>query len=122
MPDEIIGRFYFKQTSNGNLIGEFSNHQSDQIFTESADLKSAKGNLYIGKYNSTWQENGKSPCFANLEILPRNGSGKIFSLTWSENNGTPIFRGEGMLCDSIMIGDYQSVPKQMSPQPVSKII
>jgi len=32
------GRFWFKRTVNGNLIGEFSNNVSESISTESADL------------------------------------------------------------------------------------
>jgi hypothetical protein len=106
---EIIGRFYFKQTSNGNLIGEFSNHQSDQIFTESADLKpeSDDGNYkYVGKYFSTWREKGEAR-YANLTIKPGR-SNKLFILEWIGDRCN--FKGEGMLCDNILIGDYQSVP------------
>ena len=113
MPKTISGRFYFKQTSNGNLIGEFTNYQSDRIFTESADQSASSGNCpYLGQYNSTWQENGKS-CLADLEISPTNGSNEIFSLTWREK-GRTIFVGGGMLCDNILIGDYHSVEKTTS--------
>ncbi len=76
---KVNGRFYFKQTSNGNLIGEFSNdHSQNEISTESADLKIANGN-YLGEYYSTWQEKGKQPCFAKLIISSKNGWNKIFS-------------------------------------------
>jgi hypothetical protein len=103
----ITGRFYFKQTSNGNLIGEFSNDHSTGISTESADLKSANENLYLGKYDSTWQDNGKPGCFADLEITHKpNTNNKIFTLKW---RGKSNFDGEGMLCDNILIGDYHDV-------------
>jgi hypothetical protein len=108
MPTNLIGRFYFKKTRNGNLIGEFSNNLSGNIIsTESADfiekVEGADGD-YFGKYHSTWQENGKS-YFANLEITPKVGNNKLFTLNWTRNG--KIFVGEGMLCDDILIGDYK---------------
>ena len=107
MSNNLIGRFYFKQTSNGNLIGEFSNNLSDGIATESAD-SIGKTNNYIGDYNSTWQENGKRR-FSNLKISQKAGtSNTIFTLEWTDN-GRQIFLGEGMLCDNILIGDYRGV-------------
>ncbi len=105
MANNLIGRFYFKQTSNGNLIGEFSNNKSPGIYTESSDSFKSTGN-YLGNYNSTWQEDG-IPKFAILKISQKpKTNNKIFTLKWSEE-GTPIFKGEGMLCDNILIGDYQ---------------
>jgi hypothetical protein len=105
------GRFYFKTTRNGNLIGEFSNNASKEICTESCDLQppSLQGAnaAYSGKYYSTWQENGK-PCFAELTISPKVGN-IIFTLEWRGMKGTGNFDGEGMLCDDILIGDYRSV-------------
>jgi hypothetical protein len=104
----IIGRFFFKKTSNGNLIGEFSNRQSAGIYTESSDLI-GNDSGYIGKYYSTWQEEGES-LFANLEILQKpQCNNKIFTLEW-RRGGQLKFEGEGMLCDDILIGDYHSVP------------
>src|SRR6266496_3286170 len=107
MPDKIIGRFYFKQTSNSNLIGEFSNDHSDRILTESADLrddsrKSRNGSSYIGDYYSTWQEDGK-PILADLTITakPEGTNSNLFSLTW-RRHGKPVFEGEAMLCDNIL--------------------
>lgn len=111
MQDKTIGRFYFKQTSNGNLIGEFSNDNSqDEISTESAERK-VHNDGFAGDYVSTWQENG-GPCYAKLSISPKkNVWTKIFSLTWVETNGTRIFEGEGMFCGDILIGDYRNVPR-----------
>jgi hypothetical protein len=102
----INGRFYFKQTTNENLIGEFSNHQSSDIYTESADLIGS-ANGYMGEYYSTWREN-VNPRFANLTIKPGR-TNKLFTLEWKQN-GILTFIGEGMLCDKILIGDYESVP------------
>ncbi len=107
MDENLIGRFYFKLTSNGNLIGEFSNNFSTGISTESADSTNILGN-YLGVYNSTWQEDGNAH-FANLTISQKNATGNtIFTLEWRENNNL-TFIGEGMLCDNILIGNYQSV-------------
>jgi hypothetical protein len=105
----IIGRFYLKRTSNGNLIGEFSNNQSGNIIsTESADfikkIDGADGD-YFGEYHSTWQENGEA-VFANLKITPKPNCNKLFTLKW---RGASNFDGEGMFCDDILIGDYHSI-------------
>lgn len=98
----LLGRFYFKQTSNGHLIGEFSNDQSNAVMTESADLVERKEGKFNGVYRSTWQENGVV-CSATLTISqPTNRS--VFRLAWV---GATNFKGGGMLCDDTLIGDYQ---------------
>jgi hypothetical protein len=106
MSNEIRGRFYFERTSNGHLLGEFSNRQSDLIYTESADLI-GQSDGFMGNYSTTWQENG-NPCHAELAIsnCPRNP--RLLVIKWSRN-GKPVFEGEGMFCDDILIGDYQNV-------------
>ena len=107
MPTNLIGRFYFKQTSNGNLIGEFSNNLSVKASTESSDLIpiNPANPPFIGFYHSTWQEDGKTASFAVLTISQKTASGGLFRLIWTNNN-VVIFRGEGMLCDNILTGDY----------------
>jgi hypothetical protein len=105
MSEPIRGRFYFKRTSNRNLLGEFSNHQSALIYTESADA-TVQSDDFVGSYRSTWQEAG-TPLFADLVIsrCPRNQN--LFEVVWSRAR-TVIFTGEGMLCDEVLIGDYHS--------------
>ena len=102
----IIGRFYFKKTSNGNLLGEFSHNLSNQLDTESAVKKSGSINSFVGKYTTSWSEtNSKNP--VTIDITHKLGSSNsIYTLIWSEK-GKIIFRGEGMLCDDILIGDYR---------------
>jgi len=104
------GRFYFKQTSNGNLIGEFSNEDTNRSYTESADIidpnKSIEGD-YVGVYDSTWNED--EACHATLEIKQKHKG--IYSLTWvcdGNFEGTNS-QGEGMLCDDILVGNYWSL-------------
>jgi len=105
---ELRGRFYFKRTTNGNLIGEFSNDKGDGVATESSDLqhveKDSDGKDKIFTYNSTWQEKGKA-YFATLKVTSK---GQLFTLEWTGKQGAGNFKGEGMLCDEILIGDYQS--------------
>ena len=104
MANELIGRFYLKKTNNGNLLGEFSNNESNKIFSESADSVD-ESCCFIGDYNSTWQEDGLYH-FAKLTIAFRPETNKkIFTLKWVE--GSKTFIGEGMLCDNILIGDYR---------------
>jgi hypothetical protein len=106
--NKLIGRFYFKQTSNGNLIGEFSNNKDTGIYTESADIP--KGKIYetfAGIYISTWHA-GNSQEVAKLKIESRPGTyNKIFSLTWTIDR-IESFWGEAMLCDGILVGDYRN--------------
>jgi hypothetical protein len=105
---DLMGRFYFKRTSNGNLIGEFSNNKGETISTESADLI-GDGKGFCGDYNSTWQEKGEKR-FANLNIKYKyDRTTRIFSVEWKEKNKL-TFKGEGMLCDDILIGDYVGLP------------
>lgn len=98
---KIIGRFYFKQTTNGNLLGEFSNNGTKRNYTESADLLSKKEIDFVGEYNTTWYED--EACSAKLVIKLKHEN--IFTLKWS---GKSNFDGEGMLCDNILIGNYWS--------------
>jgi hypothetical protein len=105
---KTIGRFYFKQTSNGNLLGEWSNYGSEPA-TESADLQ---GNFnptiqFEGIYHSTWQENGIG-VFSELTIT-RVEKSKKFDLYWKHKDKSDYFKGQAMLCDKILIGDYSSV-------------
>jgi hypothetical protein len=100
----VFGRFYFKKTTNGNLIGEYSNHNMMENQTESADLIEFTGN-FVGKYKTTWREDDL-PIITDLTIQHKAGSnGRIFDLKWKRGN-EELFIGQGFLCDNILIGDY----------------
>lgn len=105
---KIRGRFYFKRTSNNNLIGEFSNNVGDSVYTESADLEPQSLNSgFIGQYISTWKEDGKAHV-SKLKISYRNGNNtSIFELKWIIGDQLQ-YEGEGMLCDEILVGNYWS--------------
>jgi len=102
---KIAGRFYFKRTSNGNLVGEWSNNAESRAFSESADLKESVDGQYLGVFDSTWLEN-QTPILARLTITRKQKSTSLFTLQW---RGQSNFDGEGMLCDDILIGDYHSL-------------
>lgn len=105
--NHIIGRFYFKRTQNGNLIGEFSNNHILRNSTESADLIYSSDN-FVGQYNSNWQENGEA-VFAKLYIDFKLGSrDSIYQLKWTHSTGEPMYIGEGFLFDGVLIGDYRN--------------
>lgn len=107
LSNHLIGRFYFKRTQNGNLIGEFSNNHSLRNSTESADLTD-RVDGFVGQYNTTWQENRK-PIFAKLSITYKVDSGNsIYQLKWTDDKGIPIYIGEGFLFDGVLIGDYRN--------------
>ena len=115
MPNQkrFLGRFFYKLTDNGNLVGEFSNNVDADIVSESADWKCACEDncpncLYHGTYLSTWRHDNGA-VIAELKISRKKGidaSDKLFSLEWRKDNKTLIFKGEGMLCDGILIGNY----------------
>ena len=105
----LIGRFYFKITPSGNLIGEYSNRSSSSLgsFAEAA-TRISEGNGWIGDYQSTWCE---APNFAvasaRLKITQVNAD--IFIVKWydsAEPNPKTLFDGEAMVCDGMLIGDY----------------
>ena len=124
---DLVGRFYFKQTSNGNLIGEYSNYAAlsanePQVATESADFLGDwddSKDKFIGAYRSSWAYDGVA-VFATLTITPHKSKNKLFTLEW---RGIENYEGEGMLCDDILIGDYHPVPpRQAQPNaPVSPL-
>lgn len=105
----VIGRFYFKMTPTGNLIGEFSNNGMHEIDSECANKQSnEKG--FIGIYHSVWEDDNGSN-LAVLTIDYRAGTNdKIYVLKWKQNNITK-FWGEGMLVDDLLIGDYRDFSK-----------
>lgn len=100
----VNGRFYFTQTQNGNLLGEYSNSKSDRNVTESADLTSefAAGNL-VGTYISTWFH-GK-PHSLTLVVEEKSGTSGILSIRWHKNEKT-VFFGEGFITQNLLIGNY----------------
>jgi hypothetical protein len=101
---KIYGRFYFKKTSNSNLIGEYSNYGMDKNQTESADSIESKGN-FVGKYLTSWRD-GDSAISADLIIEHKpNSNDRIFNLKWLVGK-QELFNGQGFLCDDILIGDY----------------
>lgn len=104
--DTFAGRFYFKRTVNGNLLGEFSNNKAKSNCTESADLiEHCDG--FRGTYLSTWHEDGEA-CLADLTIKYKDGFKDMFSILWKEKEKL-IFEGEGFLCDDILIGNYWGI-------------
>lgn len=103
----IKGRFYFKKTSSGNIIGEFSNETNNIISTESGDMNKKSDN-FIGVYDTIWQERSTIHN-AKLSISKKeNIQDLIFVLKWTRDEKI-IFKGEAIMCDSILIGNYESV-------------
>ncbi len=101
-----IGSFYFKQTENGNLLGEFSNNSMDNNTTESADIIKIEDAVFIGNYKSSWIENENAELL-NLNIKLETNS-KIYKLTWYKNViDKPTFFGKGFIVDKILVGNYQ---------------
>lgn len=101
----MVGRFYFRLTTSGNLTGEFSNNTVHANFTESADRQGGDLKCFTGQFIATWQEDGMA-VFAELTIEPRKGAVNIFTLKWIVDNN-PKFYGEGFLAEGLLIGNYQ---------------
>jgi hypothetical protein len=117
----ILGRFYFKLTDSKNLIGEFSNCNSNGNYTQSADLdpeykQKPEDGKFSGQYYTTWHDdcNRHEAVLSKLEIKKKDECENIFCLTWRDDKGSLRFRGEGMLCDGMLIGDYHDLPKEAS--------
>lgn len=110
------GEFYFKLTSNGNLVGEFVNRDPNCIIaTESAVRSSmvAEGQEpgFEGTYHSTWFEENKAEA-ALLEITPdRDRSNQVrprrYRLEWwNLNRNHVLFHGYGFVADHLLVGHY----------------
>jgi len=111
MSNRFIGRFYFKKTANGNLIGEYSNcHPLTTRSYAEAATRTSSGSDWVGDYTTTWCEAPNNRCVsAKLEIRTKPDCVGIFVLRWNSGsgpNGKPLFSGEAMLCDDMLIGDY----------------
>jgi hypothetical protein len=105
------GRFYFRKTLDGNLIGEFLNNGPAYTCTESADLIFKKGEKdfekrqdFVGEYNTTWYE-GKA-CSAKLKITKQKDKDE-YDLEWTD--GAKL-TGQGRLSENnlLLIGNYWS--------------
>jgi hypothetical protein len=112
---KLIGRFYFKKTQNGNLVGEYSNNGMMAVDSECSNIDDTKiddsdielPDLFNGNYISVWHD-GKETKEARLNIKPKHGTTGIYSLKWTALNNTIVFWGEGMIVDGILIGDYRN--------------
>mgnify|MGYP001557141211 CR=1 FL=1 len=107
--DNFVGSFYFKQTVNGNLIGEYANNNDKFISTESATNNNHSNACnFIGLYDSTWFDTEMH--HANLKIDRReNTNNKIFILRWTDVGGQPNYEGEGFQVGDKLIGYYRKV-------------
>jgi|GEM_PF-756260 len=123
-PEIFPGEFYFKLTSNGNLVGEFTNRGTDHIGVESAARREAASERdafgFTGTYRSSWVEpNDRTPGTGVLTItLVNNPSGQLlprrYRLEWrahaGENAGF-LFHGHGFVADGLLIGHYGDGPE-----------
>lgn len=116
----IIGRFYFKPTASGNLIGEFSNNTLNRNCTEGADrIYPASQSVertyphpisFVGEYYTTWNENSSSQV-SKMVIYPKTGCTNILTIEWTDLSSKKImFWGEGMIVGDMLIGDYRNQP------------
>lgn len=101
-----MGRFYFKMTANGNLVGEYSHRDSTptRCYAEAA-TRISDDTGWTGRYITTWCEAPKCQCeSAELSIQARpNG---IYALEWMGDKGKRLFSGEAMRCNDTLVGDY----------------
>lgn len=106
---KTFGNFYFKLTDAGNLIGEYLNDEIFDVRPESAWRQpQTTKKCFEGKYLSTWYEPKPSECVtAELVITRESNAVDVFKLVW-QHSGKPIFQGRAMLCDGVLIGNYQS--------------
>lgn len=107
----VRDRFYFKLTSSGNLLGEYSNEGTLRSRPESALRKdTCETEGFRGEYTSTWYEPEETRTVAALlKIQHKPSSPDQFTLVWSDLKFSDVlFSGEAMLCDGMLIGDYRS--------------
>jgi hypothetical protein len=105
----MTGRFYFRLTTSGNLLGEFSNNGMDGNDAESANRIGVISNSFLGQFDATWYEENQAQHLI-LHIIAKPNTTNIFSLTWSDSRNQIRFWGEGFIVDGLLIGDYRDRP------------
>ena len=101
------GRFYFKLTKTGNLIGEFFN--DDGNGTESSDRQKGDKQEYEGAYITTWQEKNKAR-IADLKIIKML---EEYKLEWIEGSDGTTFTGSGRVgVDGTLFGTYNYIGRK----------
>ena len=103
---KLVGNFYYNRTVNGNLLGEFTNNLDDRILSESCNPSEPDTlpNDFIGRYNSSWQQNTDTFGFT-LEIQTHPNTPTKFKLIW-RNNATPVYFGEAFRVGEMLVGFY----------------
>jgi hypothetical protein len=99
MPKLLIGCFYFTPTVYNNLLGEFTNNETDEISIETATFKF--GNHFDGEYTAIWYDTD-----FHQGTLKINKNVNKYKLIWEENGNTK-YVGEGMLLGNTLIGYYK---------------
>lgn len=102
----IHGNFYFKSTTSGNLIGEFTNIHIKNVCCENAILFDKGNELFVGKYYSNWNEAEEYSELYILQIIKKDYK---YYLEWRNKKDNNIYYlGEGFLVDNILVGMYYS--------------
>ena len=112
--EKAQGRFYFKLTTSGNLLGEYSNQLMARNEPECSSRVHGELSSFCGEFISTWQED-EGPASARLVIGTKAANPNkcgIYSLKWFEHPKEGAdqlsFEGEAMLSDGMLIGNYWS--------------
>lgn len=96
-------RFYFRLTTSGNLLGEYSNRTTLRNFAHVGDRKVVGDvNNFEGTYDACWLENGTTPFYAELTITMTNPN--VFQLEW--RGGEANYDGEGFVENGMLVGWY----------------
>lgn len=104
---KFAGRFYFRLTDAGNLLGEYSNTDIDVTRPESALRNdSSPKDDFAGDYVSTWFEPSNGGEVAQLKIQPKSASSTQLSLVWKDTAGKTTYEGEAFENDGLLIGNY----------------
>lgn len=115
---KVQGRFYFKLTESGNLLGEYSNQFLVRNEPECSSRVEGQTNTFYGVFISTWWESNDAVA-RRLEISPKAAipnqpqPAGLCSLRWlkspNDSKSKEEFVGEAMLSDGMLIGNYWSV-------------
>ena len=105
------GNFYFKLTTAGHLLGEYSNFNNPWARPECAyredQVTASHRTTFIGEYISTWYEPDEGAVRTKLKIEAKPAPADPttqFTLTWSDLADRVLFEGVAMLNDGILIG------------------
>jgi hypothetical protein len=113
----ILGYFIFQNMGDDCLASKYCHRALPSPHPETMKrlLDEATGttdepaqNIFLGRFRTTWIQdlNSRNSEIATVIVRNKPGFPGIFQLLWNDFNNSPIFFGEAMIHNEILVGSY----------------